>query len=231
MGQLPYDRLKPAPAFHVTFLDMFGPFMVKGMVNKRSRAKCFGVIFTCGISRAVYCDLSQDFGNDSFLQTMRRFTSLRGYPATIYSDSGSQLVAAHKELNDVYQKLDKQQLRRFGTENGMAWHFVSPTAPWKNGGAESLIKSLKKAIKIAVGEQILSFVELQTVLFESANIVNERPIGLISREIDDGNYLCPNDLLFGRAPSRVPSGPFKQYNNPRKRFSFIQSLIDTFWRR
>ena len=40
IGQLPYDRLKPAPAFHVTFLDMVGPFMVKGMVNKRSRAKC-----------------------------------------------------------------------------------------------------------------------------------------------------------------------------------------------
>ena len=231
MGQLPYDRLKPAPAFHVTFLDLFGPFMVKGMVNKRSRAKCFGVIFTCGISRAVYCDLSQDYGTDSFLQTMRCFTSLRGYPATIYSDSGSQLLAAHKELKDVHQKLDKEELQRFGVEKGLSWHFVFPTVPWKNGCAESLIKSIKKAIKIAIGEQVLSFAELQTVLFESANIVNERPIGITSRDIDDDNYLCPNDLLLGRASSRVPSGPFKQYTNPRKRFSFIQSLIDTFWRK
>ena len=208
MGQLPYDRLKPAPAFHVTFLDLFGPFMVKGMVNKRSRAKCFGVIFTCGISRAVYCDLSQDYGTDSFLQTMRRFTSLRGYPATIYSDSGSQLLAAHKELKNVHQKLDKEKLQRFGVEKGLSWHFVSPTAPWKNGCAESLIKSIKKAIKIAIGEQVLSFAELQTVLFESANIVNERPIGITSRDIEDGNYLCPKDLLLGLSSSRVPSGPF-----------------------
>ena len=231
MGQLPYDRLKPAPAFHITFLDLFGPFMVRGVVNKRSRSKCFGVIFTCGNSRAVYCDLSQDYGTDSFLQTMRRFTSLRGYPAKIYSDSGTQLVAANKELKGMCVRLDEHQLQQFGVEKGLLWHFASPNAPWKNGCAESLIKSIKKAIQIAVGEQVLSFPELQTVLFEAANIVNERPIGVRNRSIEDGNCLCPNDLLLGRASSRVPSGPFRPYTNPRKRFSFIQALIDTFWKR
>ena len=92
MGSLPDCRMKPTPAFHVTFLDLFG------VVNKRSRSKCFGVIFTCGVSRAVYCDVVQDNGTDSFLQTVRRFTSLRGYPSVIYSDSGSQLVKANKEF-------------------------------------------------------------------------------------------------------------------------------------
>ena len=88
MDQVPYDRLKSASAFHITCLDMFGPFMIRVVVNKRSRCKCFGVIFTCGNCRAVYCDLSQDYGTDGFLHTMRRFTTLRGYPAKIYSDSG-----------------------------------------------------------------------------------------------------------------------------------------------
>ena len=42
--------------------------------------------------------------------------------------------------------------------------FCYPNVPWKNGCVESLIKSIKKAIKITVGEQILSFPELQTDL-------------------------------------------------------------------
>ena len=71
-------------------------------------------------------DLSQDYGNDGFLQRMRRFTSLRGYPAKIYSDSGAQLVAANKELKGMYEKLDEQQLKEFGVEKGLSWHFVSP---------------------------------------------------------------------------------------------------------
>ena len=205
--------------------------MVRGVVNKRSRSKCFGVIFTCGNSRAVDCDLSQDYGTDGFLQTMRRFTSLRGYPAKIYSDSGTQLVAANKELKGMCEKLDEQQLKEFGVEKGLSWHFASPNTPWKNGCAESLIKSIKKAIKITVGEQILSFPELQTVLFEAANIVNERPIGVSNRNIEDGTCLCPNDLLLGRASSCVASGPFRQYKNPKRRFAFIQSLIDAFWKK
>ena len=48
---------------------------------------------------------------------------------------------------------------------------------------------------------------------------------------DDGSYLCPNDLLLGRATSRIPSGPFEQTDNPRHRHEFIQGIIDNFWRR
>lgn len=53
------------------------------------------------------------------------------------------------------------------------------------------MKSVKKAMSIAIGESTLGFSELQTVCYEAANLVNERP--------DDGSYLCPNDLLLGRA--------------------------------
>ena len=98
-------RLKPAPAFHTTFVDLFGTFkMFRGVINKRSRGKAFGVIFTCGYSRAVHCDLSVDNIMDSFLQTLRRFTSIRGYPGSIHSDCGSQLVACEKELRNSVKK-------------------------------------------------------------------------------------------------------------------------------
>ena len=68
----------------------------------------------------------------------------------------------------------------------------------------------KKAIMSTLGEQILTHSELLTVMYEIANLLNERPIGKQSKDIDDGAYLCPNDLLLGRATSRAPSDPFNR---------------------
>ena len=143
MGPLPLHRLKPSPPFHNTYVDFFGPFKTRGVVNKRSRGKSFGVIFTCGATRAVHCDLSQDYSVDGFLQTFRRFTSVRGYPSNIWSDCGSQLIAADKELREMIKGFDKQQLIEYGAEKGINWHFSPPDAPWYTGCVESKKKASK----------------------------------------------------------------------------------------
>ena len=64
---------------------------------------------------------------------------------------------------------------------------------------------------------------------EIANIMNERPVGMRPSVIDDGSYICPNDLLLGRATSRVPSASFNHTYCPRRRFNFIQKLVDAYW--
>ena len=92
------------------------------------------------------------------------------------------------------------------------------------------MKSVKRSIKVGVGDQVLSFPEIQTVLYEAANIVNERPIGVHSNQIDDDNYLSPYDLLLWRASTRVPSGPFDESCSNRRRYLFVQSIVKTFWR-
>lgn len=209
MGQLPEQRLKLSPAFFNTSLDLFGPLMVRDTVKKRSKAKVYGVIFTCLASGAVHIDLLEGYDTQSFLSTFRRFASVRGYPHTVHSDMGTQLMAAGKEIRDMTEKWNRNHISNLGLQQGMTWSFnKSANAPWQNGACESLIKSVKRLLAIAVGENILSFGELQTVLYEVANILNEWPIGLKpGYDISLGTYLCPNDLLLGRASSRVPSGP------------------------
>ena len=61
-----------------------------------------------------------------------------------------------------------------------------------------------------------------------ANILNERPIGKHPSDPDEGSYLCPNDLLLGRASSRIPGGPFSEYTSSKQRYEFIQSIIIFF---
>jgi len=217
MASLPVQRLKPALPWLHTSIDLFGPFTTRGEVNKRSRGKAYGIIFNCMVNRGVHIDLATDYSTEGFLLPFRRFVSMRGYPKEVYSDNGTQLSAASKELQNVISDLDQQQLKEFGAEMGLEWHFSSPDGPWRNGCSESLIKSVKRGLNIAVGEQI-SFSELQTVCFEVANLVNERPIGRHPTEPEDGSYLSPNHLLLGRATSRVPAGPFKEPTNLKKRF-------------
>ena len=91
MGPLPDVRLKPAPTWSSVSLDLFGPFEIRGEVNKRSRGKANGVINNCLLTRAVHIDVAPDYSTDAFLQALRRFMSFRGSPINIYTDPGSQL--------------------------------------------------------------------------------------------------------------------------------------------
>ena len=68
-------------------------------------------------------------------------------------------------------------------------------------------------------------------MLEVANLVNQRPIGRIPNDPDDGSYLCPNDMLLGRASRQVPQGPFKSSGNPRHRVEYVQQIVDSFWQR
>ena len=93
------------------------------------------------------------------------------------------------------------------------------------------MKSTKSALKKAIGEAILTPMELYTCLLELANLLNQRPIGKLSEDPDDGTYLCLNDILLGRATNTVPQGPFRETSNPRHRFEFCQKIVDSFWKK
>ena len=231
MGELPIERLKPSPPFTSTGVDYFGPFTIKGEVQKRTRGKCFGVIFSCLTSRAVHIDVSSNYSTDGFLQTLRRFSSVRGWPSKMFSDQGSQLVSASKELQNAIKGLDQQQIKSYGAQNSCEWHFCPADAPWQNGATEALVKTAKRNLTAAIGAQILSFSELQTVFAEVSQLMNQRPIGVSPTNPDVGSYLCANDLLLGRATSHIPQGPFLERASYKHRYDFLQSIVQSFWRK
>ena len=230
MSDLPITRLEPlTPPFHRTACDYFGLYKVK--ISRNKTTKHYGVLSTCLNTRAVHLELAVDYSTMEFLQTLRRFFAIRGQPALMISDNGTQLVGAERELREMIQGWDKKELKEYSAEKGMEWRFITPTAPHHNGCAEAMVKSTKRALKIAIGEQILTPFELLTCLFEVSNLLNQRPIGRIPNDPDDGCFLCPNDILLGRASTVVPQGPFRETKNPRHRVEFIQKIVDSFWKR
>ena len=73
---------------------------------------------------------------------------------------------------------------------------------------------------------------MQTALFEVASLLNERPIGVKpGSDIDNGRYLCPNDLLLGRTNNRVPMGIWDEGDRYSKRIEHVQQIVNDFWKR
>lgn len=191
----------------------FGPIKVK--IGRNTTMKHYGVIFTCMNTRAIHCELAVDASAMDFLQVLRRFFAYRGYPKMMLSDNGLQMVGAENELKAMIEGWDKNKLKEYCADRGITWQFTTPLAPHQNGCSESMVKSCKLALKKAIGDTLLTPFELYTCLLEVANLLNQRPIGKLSQDPDDGAYLCPNDILLGRATNDVPQGPFRETKNPR----------------
>ena len=104
----------------------------------------------------------------------------------------------------------------------MEWNFTPADAPWQNGCAEAMVKGVKKVIKGAIGEQVLSYSELQTVFSEAANLVNQRSVGRHLTEPEETSYLSSYHLPLGHAFACVPSGPFEETDNSKKTLSIPQ---------
>ena len=91
--------------------------------------KVYGVLFTCSTTRAVYLDVSLDYGTESILHTIRRLMASKGDIRQIISDPGSQLVCAAKELSALRKHWDLEELIRFGADKGLTWNFIRTEWP------------------------------------------------------------------------------------------------------
>ncbi len=229
MGSLPPDRVKVrAPPFTVTGVDLFGPFHLKYGRNKSSKA--WGAIFACATSRAVHLEIVENASAEAFLQALRRFASHHGWPDTIISDNGGSFVGAEVELRSLYTE-GKKRITDFAVLHKIHWKFITPLSPHQGGMYESLIKVTKRALRVSTGEQILSWNEMATVFAEVKSILNSRPLTYMSDDPNDLRPLTPNHLLLGRASADIPHGPYEDTKNSSKRFQYVQTIANNFWRR
>ena len=243
MGDLPLCRSEPVSPFSSVSMDLFGPLTIKDSVIKRgarTRKKVWGVLFVCTSTRAVYIDIAEDYSTQSILHCIRRLMSDRGAVRRIFSDPGSQLVSADNVLKEVRQGWSEAELVQFGAKQGIEWSFTMASSQHQNGACERIIKMVKgimRSLMEAIGTTVLFFNELLTLVKETANLVNERPIGIKPNKRTDPEYLSPNSLLLGRCSDRISSGPFIKKDSvndhptaDRDRFVLVQKIVDQFWK-
>ena len=233
MSPLPNQRVLPTPPWTYTSVDLFGPLEHTDMVRKRLKEKSWGIIFTCMVSRAVHLDLTQAYDTDAVIQALRRFMAIRGTPREMLSDQGSQLIACSKEVSIILELIDWHIIEGWCSRRSIEWKCVPPQGQHMNGVTEALVRSTKHLLKQAIEGKRMSFVEIQTVLYEVSQILNSRPLGTYSRPGEDpldGGPITPNHLLLGRATSSIPEFSYTNVKNT-KRVRFLQTVVQEFWKK
>ena len=229
MASLPEARLvHDLPPFAHTGSDCFGPFMVK---QGRSTVKRWGAIFTCMASRAVHVEMLESMDTDAFLNALRRFLARRGPVMKIWTDNGTNLVATERELRESLQKLDKTKIENAMTMKSIEWNFNPPYASNFGGVWERLIRSVRRALRAACREQILTDDALMTLFCEAEAVVNSRPL---TRVMDDPTCLrplSPADLLTQKGSAGPVTATTEKDLYVRRRWRQVQFLADLFWRR
>lgn len=220
---LPKDRVREATAFEVCGVDIAGP------LHTNSGNKVYICLFTCAIYRAIHLELVSSVSTEDFILAIRRFIARRGRPSVIYSDNGTNFVGTENALNQVNWK----KVNEYSTVERFEWRFNPPTAAWWGGFWERLIGLTKQLLRRTLGNSLLSYEELYTVLCDCESILNSRPLTYVSEDMDDLTPITPSMFL----------GDIKEYTTPdldniesrpniiRRRFRFLQKLRNDLRRR
>ena len=132
MGQLPKERVnaEQKPPFTYVGVDYFGPMNVK---YRRGTVKRYGCLFTCLTTRAVHIEVAHSLDADSFLMALHRFIARRGKPQKIFSDNGTNFVAADRELAEEIRNINTKKLKNEMLLEAIEWSFNPPHAPHMGG--------------------------------------------------------------------------------------------------
>ncbi|UYV84483.1 hypothetical protein LAZ67_X002352 [Cordylochernes scorpioides] len=164
---IPATRIGSTPAFGVIGVDIAGP------LTETVGKKIWVVLYTCAVYRSVHLELTKTESTEGFLDTFRRFVARRGRPSIVYSDNGLNFVGC----NNLFKKVNWNDVLRYATVQRIKWNFNPPTAAFWGGWWERLYWETK-----------VSYEELQTVLCEVESAMNSRPLTAIT-DIVDSKFL------------------------------------------
>uniref|UniRef100_A0A5S6QML0 Integrase catalytic domain-containing protein n=1 Tax=Trichuris muris TaxID=70415 RepID=A0A5S6QML0_TRIMR len=182
---LPLDRVREASVFEVVGVDLAGPLLMK------TGRKAWVVLFTCAVYRAVHLELISSLSTEAFVQSMRRFVARRGRPSIVYSDNGTNFIGTREAL----RKVDWEKVKERGSSQGILWKLTPPTAAWWGGWWERLIRMLKELLRRTLGNTLLTYEELFTVLCDCEAVMNSRPLTYVSDGVADLEPLTPSMFL------------------------------------
>ena len=238
MGPLPKSRVQPSiRPFYTTGVDYCEPVFVKMSKRRGVRpVKCYVALFVCFSTKAIHLELVEDLTTESFIATLRRFTSRRGKPKDIYSDNGTNFVGAYRELQELVALWKTEEFQRDITTalslDEITWHFQPPRAPHFGGLWESSVKLVKTHLKRVVGKTLLTYVQFITLLTQVEACINSRPLVPLSDEPSDLAALTPSHFLIGDVLTNYPEPSITDLPaNRLNQWQQIQQIQQHFWSR
>ena len=96
----------------------------------------------------MHLGLANDMSTDAILLALHRFISRKGFVKVSRSDNGSNFIGAEKELKEALKQLNHDKIIDVASRQNIEWKFNPPTSPWIEGVWESLVKSIKRGLRV-----------------------------------------------------------------------------------
>ena len=232
MAPLPSFRVSTTGPFHNCGLDLMGPFMVK--LNGRANHKVWVAVFTCMESRAVHTEAVFKIDADSAINAIVRFKARRPGVKYMFSDRGTNFVAANSILRKEVEVLNENSASRL-MEEGIEWSFNPANAPHRGGAWERIIGLFKKHLSTALLGDAPKYDTFNTTVTEIEAIMNRRPLTQISTDSRDDKAITPMDLLCpatSPADRRIFVGAANAdaLSGARNSWKQAQCRVNQFWK-
>ncbi|XP_011859122.1 PREDICTED: uncharacterized protein LOC105556637 [Vollenhovia emeryi] len=167
MGQLPLSRVTQARPFTHTGVDYAGPLTVKTWKGRGAKTtKGWICVFVCFSTSAVHLEAVSDYSTEGFIAAYRRFSSRRGIAHTLHFDCGTNFIGADAALKRLFiqSTQEHQRVSHLLSQDNTRWEFNPPATPHMGGKWEAVVKSIKYHLRRTIGENVLTFEELTTLL-------------------------------------------------------------------
>jgi len=175
-----------------------------------------------------------DYTADAFLAALRRFVSRRGLCSTIWSDCGTIFVEADRQLRDLFAASSPGRRRIIDglASERIQWRFNPPAASHFGGIWEAAVKSVKHHLQRVLGDTMLTYEEMSTLLAQIEACLNSRPLQALNDDPENLVALTPGHFLVGSALTAVPEPSLSdQPDNRISRWQLLQRMRDHFWER
>lgn len=237
MGNLPLNRITPNRPFSKCGVDYCGPFdlrVTRGRGNVKT-TKAWIAVFVCFAVKAIHLELVSDLTSEAFIAALRRFVARRGACSDLYMDNGTNFVGASTKLKEINQAFKKENVSKISNEmlrHGINWHFNPPGAPHMGGLWEAGVKSVKTHMKKCIGEMLLTFEEMYTLLTQIEACLNSRPITPMTEDSNDFEVLTPGHFLIGEALKHIDEPNLTATKENRLiNWQKVQQKTQHFWKR
>ena len=175
----------------------------------------------------MFCFKGSSSRGSIIIDVVRRFIARRGISSQIVSDNATNFVGARRDLNEL------EKVVRSGAQlySSIEWLFIPPRLPNFGGLWEAAVKSMKHHLRRVMGNSILTYEEMTTILCQIEQVLNNRPLMALANNPDDIFALTPSMLVNGSRLDAIPQPCLQTmdaHGHPAKRFrAFQQQLLNS----
>ncbi|XP_055959109.1 uncharacterized protein LOC126831638 [Patella vulgata] len=221
MGSLPECRTGSIIApFDTLGVDYTGAITVKAPGGKTIKA--YILIGTCAQTRMCHLELTTGMSTEATLGGLRHIINRRGMPRRIISDNAKYFIKCSQVV--------KSELQHYATSHGINWEFIVDRAPHRGAFWERLIRSMKEPLRKIIGNSMLTWEEMLTILSDVERHLNSRPLTYTGSDVNNPRSITPAHLAFGRSLEQLQEAP-AELKSLNDRYRLQRDVLQQFWER